>query len=72
MMQRSENLQDFFYFNWLQRIFMTLRTPEMANLQLIYIFQLVDWRKDKGKIEDHKTFLDIAALKVHVQEISQR
>ena len=28
-------------------------------------FQLVDWRKDKGKVEDHKTYLDVPALKVN-------
>ena len=26
--------------------------------------KVMDWRKDKGKIEDHKTFLDVPALQV--------
>ena len=25
---------------------------------------MVDWRKDKGNIEDHKTFVDVSSLKV--------
>ena len=25
--------------------------------------QIVDWRKDKGKVKDHKTFIDVTALK---------
>ena len=27
-------------------------------------FQLIDWRKNKGKETDYKTFLDVLALKV--------
>ena len=33
--------------------------------------RLVDWRKDKGKVEDHKTYVDVPALKVNDQEFNE-
>ena len=32
--------------------------------------QIVDWHKDKGKAEDHKTFVNVIALKVMLISLS--
>ena len=36
-----------------------------TSQNFISILQLIDWRKDKGKPEDHKTFIDVSALQVN-------